>query len=94
MGKLRTSEVGHTPIPASERDVFRLKRNSEMLLQQAGELIVILDTELSFLFDGGGSRVRTHLTFETIKDLPPTILQAQAKLKSPRHTKPPCPFDV
>ena len=43
MGKLRTSEVGHSPIPASERDVLRLQCNGEMLLQQTGELIVILD---------------------------------------------------
>ena len=47
MRKLRTSEVGHSPIPASERDVLRLQCDSERLLQQAGELIVILDAPQS-----------------------------------------------
>ena len=47
MDKLGTSEVCHSPIPASERDLLRFQCDSEMLLQQAGEFIVILDAPWS-----------------------------------------------
>jgi len=66
MGKLRTSEVGYSPTPASERDVLRLQCDSEMLPQQASELIVILDAPRSKretllrLMSKDSPHVRTH----------------------------------
>ena len=66
MGKLRTSEVGYSPIPASERDVLRLQCDSEMLPQQASELIVVLDAPrlkrepLLRLMSKDSPHVRTH----------------------------------
>jgi hypothetical protein len=44
--KGRTSEVGHSPIPTSERDILGLQCNAKMLLQQGSELVMVLDANV------------------------------------------------